>query len=157
MTTPDRHLEKEQLRGVAAVRQMLDANGVRYEISGSADYAAPPFRVVKTVGLWANGQLCVVALPASRQLDIGRVRRLLEDQLARLATEAELSLAFPSLAAGALPPFGAPAPPLALVDRGVLSCNWVMADGGDLLHSLRLSPLELVRLSQAHVADITEV
>jgi Ala-tRNA(Pro) deacylase len=156
MTTLGRHLDEDQLRGFAAVRHTLDAHDVRYKISVPADYDAPPFRVVKTVGLRANGQLCVVALPASRQLDIGRVRHLLEDQQARLATADEISVEFPNLVGGALPPFGAPAPPLALVDRGVLSCNWVMAGGGDLLHSFRLSPLELVRLSQAHVVDIAE-
>jgi prolyl-tRNA editing enzyme YbaK/EbsC (Cys-tRNA(Pro) deacylase) len=156
MTTPDRHLDEEELRGFAAVRHTLDASGVRYEINITADYHAPPFRVVKTVALWANGQLCVVALPGSQRLDIGRVRHRLGDEAARPATAAELSVELPGLDAGALPPFGAPAPPLALVDRGVLSCNWVLANGGDLTHSLRLSPLELVRLSHAHVVDIAE-
>ena len=73
-----------------------------------------------------------------------------------LATENELSRELPDLDAGALPPFGAPAPPLALVDRRVLSCNWVLANGGDHRHSLRVSPLEIVRLSHARVVDIAE-
>jgi prolyl-tRNA editing enzyme YbaK/EbsC (Cys-tRNA(Pro) deacylase) len=83
-----------------------------------------------------------------------RVRDLLGDPEARIATEAELSRELPELDAGALPPFGTPAPPLALIDRRVLSCNWVLANGGDHRHSLRVSPLEIVRLSRARIVDI---
>lgn len=166
MTATAQHQAAERLRGFAAVRRSLDEHGVDYEIvrhepTGSAlaearAYGAQPHRVVKTIGLWTNGQLRVVALPASERLDMRRVRQLLGDRGARLATENELSRELPDLDAGALPPFGAPAPPLELVDRRVLSCNWVLANGGDHRHSLRVSPLEIVRLSYARVVDIAE-
>jgi prolyl-tRNA editing enzyme YbaK/EbsC (Cys-tRNA(Pro) deacylase) len=146
------------------VRRGLDEHGVEYEVvrhdpTGSAlaeahSYGAPSHRVVKTVAVWALGQLRVVALPASERVDMHRVRHLLGDTEARIATEAELSRELPDLDAGALPPFGTPAPPLALIDRRVLSCNWVLANGGDHRHSLRLSPLEIVRLSRARIVDI---
>lgn len=152
------------LRGFAAVRRSLDDHGVGYEIvrhelTGSAlgearAYSAPPHRLVKTVGIWTRGQPQVVALLASQSLDMRRVRQLLGDTQARLATEADLARECPELDAGALPPFGPPAPPLLLVDRRVLSSNWVLVNGGDHLHSLRLSPLEIVRLSRARVVDI---
>lgn len=152
------------LRGFPAVRRSLDERGVDYEIvrhdaTGSAladarAYGAPPRRVVKTVAIRTNGELRVVALPASEILDMSRTRQLLGDTEARLATEAELGRELPELDAGALPPFGAPAPPLVLVDRRVLSSNWVLVNGGDHLHSLRVSPLEIVRLSRARVVDI---
>jgi prolyl-tRNA editing enzyme YbaK/EbsC (Cys-tRNA(Pro) deacylase) len=157
-------LATHQLRGFAAVRHSLDEQGVDYEIvrhepTGSAladahSYGAPPHRVVKTVGVWALGQLRVLALPASESLDMHRVQHFLDDAEARIATEAELSRELPELDAGALPPFGAPAPPLALIDRRVLACNWVLANGGDHRHSLRVSPLEIIRLSRARVVDI---
>jgi prolyl-tRNA editing enzyme YbaK/EbsC (Cys-tRNA(Pro) deacylase) len=160
MTQPATH----QLRGFAAVRRTLDERGVDYEIvrhepTGSAlaeahSYGAPSHRVVKTVGIWALGELRVAALPASQNVDMRRVRHLLGDTEARIATEAELSRELPDLDAGALPPFGTPAPPLALIDRRVLSCNWVLANGGDHRHSLRVSPLEIVRLSRARIVDI---
>jgi Ala-tRNA(Pro) deacylase len=155
----------ERLRGFAAVSRSLDERGVYYEVvhhdpTGSALAQARVYRVsarrlVKTLALWANGCLLQVALPASERLDMRRVRNLLGDKGARLATESELSRELPDLDAGELPPFGAPAPPLALVDRRVLSCNWVLANGGDERHSVRVSPLEIVRLSsQARLADI---
>jgi prolyl-tRNA editing enzyme YbaK/EbsC (Cys-tRNA(Pro) deacylase) len=164
MTAVTQPGEARRLRGFGAVRRYLDEEGVDYEIvrhepTGSARAearacGAPPDRVVKTVGVWAHRELRVVALPASECLDMSLVRHLLGDPEARLATEAELAREFPQLDAGALPPFGAPAPPLLLVDRRVLSCNWVIANGGDHRHSLRISPLEIVRLSHARVVDI---
>jgi prolyl-tRNA editing enzyme YbaK/EbsC (Cys-tRNA(Pro) deacylase) len=157
-------LATSQLRGFAAVRSSLDEHGVDYEIvrhepTGSAlaearAYGAKPNRVVKTVGVWVLGRLRLVALPASESVGMHRVRHLLGDTGARLATEPELSRELPELDAGALPPFGAPAPPLVLIDRRLLSCNWVLANGGDHRHSLRVSPLEIVRLSHARVVNI---
>jgi prolyl-tRNA editing enzyme YbaK/EbsC (Cys-tRNA(Pro) deacylase) len=141
--------------GFAAVRRCLEENGVDYDLVADAHAdGAPPHRVVKTTAIWVLGELRLVALPASESVDMHRVRHFLGDTEARVATEAELSQELPALDAGALPPFGVPAPPLALIDRRLLSCNWVLANGGDHRHSLRVSPLEIVRLSRARVVDI---
>jgi prolyl-tRNA editing enzyme YbaK/EbsC (Cys-tRNA(Pro) deacylase) len=146
------------LRGFAAVRRTLDEQGVdyrtvRHEATGNG---AAPYRVVKAIALWTDGQLRVVAIPASERLDMNRVQQVLGDGMARLATQAELAHELPGLDTGAMPPFGAPAPPLALVDRRVLACNWVLANGGDHVNSVRVSPLEIIRLSHARVVDIAE-
>jgi prolyl-tRNA editing enzyme YbaK/EbsC (Cys-tRNA(Pro) deacylase) len=166
MTATTPHEGALHLRGFAAVRRSLDERGVDYEIvrhdpTGSAlaearVYGVAPQRLVKTLAIWANGVLVEVALPCLNRLDMRLVRLLLGDGCARLAPEDELSRELPDLDAGALPPFGPPAPPLALVDRHVLSSNWVLANGGDDRHSLRVSPLEIVRLSQARVVDIAQ-
>jgi prolyl-tRNA editing enzyme YbaK/EbsC (Cys-tRNA(Pro) deacylase) len=156
----------ERLHGFAAVRRSLDERGVDYEIvrheaTGSAladahAYGAPPRRTVKTVAVRTGGALVTVALPASERLHLQRMRHLLRDPDAQIAGEAELAAELPGLEPGALPPFGAPAPPLVLVDRRVLASNWVLVNGGDHRHSLRVSPLEMVRLSQARVVDIAQ-
>ncbi len=153
-------------RGFLAVRRTLDAGGVDYEISRHEPtptalaevhaYGAPARRMVKTVALKSKRGYVSVALPASEQLSIARVQHLLGDPDARLATEAEMAREFPGLDAGAVPPFGDIAPPLELVDRRVLACNWVLVNGGDHTHSLRVSPLEIVRLARARVVDIAQ-
>jgi Ala-tRNA(Pro) deacylase len=157
---------RDAARGFAAVRRCLDAHGVEYGIgrheptrnsfAEARAYGAPARRMVKTVALKTAGGYVSVALPASERLDMARVRRLLDDGRVRLATERELAREFPGLEAGALPPFGDIAPALELVDRGVLACNWVLANGGDRRHSVRLSPLEIVRLARARVMDIAQ-
>ncbi|HEU4899838.1 MAG TPA: YbaK/EbsC family protein [Actinomycetota bacterium] len=45
-------------------------------------------------------------VPASRRLELRRVRELLEDPGVRLASEAELAADFPGYGLGALPPLG---------------------------------------------------
>jgi prolyl-tRNA editing enzyme YbaK/EbsC (Cys-tRNA(Pro) deacylase) len=148
----------DRVRGFAAVRRSLDRQGVDYKVASHErpGSALAEHRVVKTIALWTDGQLRVVALPASERLDMTRVRQVLKDSGARLATETELSQELPDLDADALSPFGPPAPALSLVDRRVLSYNWVLASGGDNRSSLRVSPLEIVRLSHARVVDIAE-
>ncbi|MEA2423087.1 MAG: Ala-tRNA(Pro) deacylase [Thermoleophilaceae bacterium] len=152
--------------GFEAVRQTLDTWRVdyaivRHEAAGSAlEHALasglPACRWVETLGVWAHGHLHVVAFRATQRLDMRRVRNVLGDPAARLASLPELARELPDLDAGALPPFGPPAPPLALIDRRVLSSSWVLANGGDHRHSLRVSPLEIVRLSRARVVDIAD-
>ncbi|MEA2469106.1 MAG: hypothetical protein QOE38_104 [Thermoleophilaceae bacterium] len=166
MTAETKHQIRERLLGFAAVRRHLDEQGVPYEVvlhepTGSAPgdprpYDLRPRRVVKAVAVRAGGGLVSVAVPASGGVNLLRVGRLLGYRGARLATEDELAREFPDLEAGALSPFGAPGPPLALVDRRVLAYNWVLAAGGDDRHSIRVSPLEIVRISQARVVDIAD-
>jgi Ala-tRNA(Pro) deacylase len=157
---------RDAARGFAAVRRWLDERGVDYEIgrheptdnalAEARAYGAPAQRMVKTVALKTAAGYVSAALPASERLDLIRVRHLLDDRRVRLATEHELVRNFPGLAAGAVPPFGHIAPPLELVDRQLLACNWVLANGGDQRHSLRVSPLEIVRLARARVVDIAQ-
>jgi Cys-tRNA(Pro)/Cys-tRNA(Cys) deacylase len=160
------HQAPERLRGFAAVRRGLDQHRVPYKVvlnepTGStlADPRprdAPLRRVVRAVAVRAGGRSVAVAVPASDGINLLRAGQLLGDRGARLATEGELAREFPDLVAGALSPFGAPSPPLVLVDRRVLSYNWVLANGGDNLHSIRVSPLEIVRISHARVVDVAE-
>jgi prolyl-tRNA editing enzyme YbaK/EbsC (Cys-tRNA(Pro) deacylase) len=157
---------RDGARGFAAVRRCLDEWRVEYKIgrheptdSAFAEaraYGAPAQRMVKTVGLKTAAGYVSVALPASERLAMAGVRQLLDDSSARLATEQELAKSFPGLEAGALPPFGDIAPRLELVDRRVLAFNWVLVNGGDRRHSLRVSPLEIVRLARARVVDISQ-
>jgi prolyl-tRNA editing enzyme YbaK/EbsC (Cys-tRNA(Pro) deacylase) len=166
MTAGTQRQAPARLRGFAAVRRRLDEHGVTYEVvlhepTGSAladsrPYDASPSRAVKAVAVSAGGRLVSVAVPASGGINVLRVGQLLGDHGARLATDDELVREFPDLDADALSPFGAPGPPLALVDRDVLSHNWVLASGGDHRHLIRVSPLEIVRISHARVVDIAE-
>jgi prolyl-tRNA editing enzyme YbaK/EbsC (Cys-tRNA(Pro) deacylase) len=155
-----------RLRGFAAVRRGLDEHRVTYEVvlheptgstrTDSRPYDASQSRAVKAVAVRAGGGLVAVAVPASGGVNMFRVGQMLGDRGARLATEDELDREFPDLDDGALSPFGAPGPALTLVDRRVLFYNWVLANGGDHRHSIRVSLLEIVRISHARVVDIAE-
>ena len=154
------------LLGVRAVTVHLDALGLRYEVLSHAptfratqDAAAtgvPLERELKTLVLDSARGLLLVALPASERLDVGKVRRLLDDGWTRLAAEEEIAREFPALEVGAFPPLGPGLPPLALLDERVAGCSRIVCPGGDHRHSLELITAEILEAARPRVADICE-
>jgi Ala-tRNA(Pro) deacylase len=62
--------------------------------------------VAKTVVAWADGQLVLLVLPASLQVELARLNAALGAKATRFAHEAEFIDAFPDCEVGAMPPFG---------------------------------------------------
>jgi Ala-tRNA(Pro) deacylase len=62
--------------------------------------------VAKTVVAWADGQLALLVLPASLQVELARLNVALGAKATRFAHEAEFVDAFPDCEVGAMPPFG---------------------------------------------------
>lgn len=62
--------------------------------------------VAKTVMIWADGQLTMLVLPASFQVDLARLNVALGVKATHLAHEAEFVDTFPDCEVGAMPPFG---------------------------------------------------
>src|SRR5947208_3213735 len=63
-------------------------------------------KVVKSVVVLADHKLILLALPASRRVDLEKVRVQLGVRDARLAHEDEFEAAFPDCEVGSMPPFG---------------------------------------------------
>ncbi len=61
-------------------------------------------RVAKVVAVLVDGHAVELILPATRQVDLGRLRKALHARRARLATESEMQQVFPDCAPGAVPP-----------------------------------------------------
>ena len=99
--------------------------------------------VLKTVALWTGGKYVLAVVPASRRLELRRVREALEDPGARLATEAELQLDFPGYELGALPPLGSLLGVPLLVDPEVLEHAVVVFAAGLATESIRVGTGEL--------------
>jgi Cys-tRNA(Pro)/Cys-tRNA(Cys) deacylase len=57
---------------------------------------------------------------------------------------------------GAIPPLGEMLPAPEIVDRRLLGHDRVLCNGGDHTHSILLDPDDIVRASQAQVADVCE-
>lgn len=62
--------------------------------------------VVKTVVAWADGQLILLALPATYRVDLTRLSAAVGATQTRLAHEEEFTDTFPDCEVGAMPPFG---------------------------------------------------
>jgi Ala-tRNA(Pro) deacylase len=113
-----------------------------------------PEQVAKTIVLASDRRYIRAVLPASKRIDLHKVRRVLGDEKARLATECELALAYPMYELGAVPPFGAPAGDRILFDRGLTECESIVLEAGSHNASLRMRTADALSLAHAEIADI---
>jgi Ala-tRNA(Pro) deacylase len=72
----------------------------------AASEHVPGKMLAKTVMVLADGEMVMLALPASYQVDVEKVGPALGVQEVRLAQEEEFEGAFPDCEVGAMPPFG---------------------------------------------------
>jgi Ala-tRNA(Pro) deacylase len=155
-----------QPRGIEAVTQLLDRRDVRYEVvehdatySAAAEAratAADPEATAKTVALRDHEAYRLAVIPASQRLDLRRAREVLgATHHLRLATERELERDFPAYEVGAMPPF-ATTPMPEVVDLRLLRHDQIVCAGGEHRCSVRMSSLDLLRLTEPRVADVCE-
>jgi Ala-tRNA(Pro) deacylase len=122
----------------------------------AAALGAPPDEVGKTVVLVGDHGFVRAVIPASQRLDLHKLRPLVGcGHDVRLATEAELSEAYPMFELGAVPPFGGPTD-AAVLDRRLARLEQVLVEAGTHSSSIRLATRDLVRLAAAQIADICE-
>lgn len=153
--------------GIAAVTRFLDSEGVAYDVvehrptfSAAAEARAAgsePREAAKTLALHDRDGYRLAVIPASRRLDLHRVREVLAaTSHLRLATEEELERDFAMFDVGALPPLGPMIPVPEIVDVHLLYHDRIVCAGGDHRHSLRIDPRDLLRLCEPRVADLCE-
>jgi Ala-tRNA(Pro) deacylase len=152
-------------RGVELVTHWLEERGVEYELVTHAETfraadearatGVPAGHVAKTLALCDQGSYNLVVIPASRHLDLWRVRDATGGSLhLRLATEHELGRDFRDFEVGALPPFGPLLPAPEVVDIRLLYHDRILCGAGDHRHAVALDPRELLRVAEPQVADI---
>ena len=150
-----------------AVVEYLEGEGVSYTLvehestmTAAAEAAAahtPPADVGKTIVLSDGRRYVMVAIPASRRLDLHQVRNLVDaSKQLQLASEDAIAAACPALEVGAVPPFGPLGPATEVIDRTLVARPRVLWPGGDHHHSVLVDPREVIRLTGAAVADICE-
>jgi Ala-tRNA(Pro) deacylase len=153
-------------RGTARVTHWLEERCVEYELIThpetftAADEAraagVPAGHVAKTLALRDKRSYILVVIPASRRLDLSRLRELSgRSRHLRLATEHELERDF-TFEVGALPPFGPLLPAPEVVDIRLLYHDRILCGAGDHRHAVSLDPRELLRIAEPQVADICE-
>ena len=102
--------------------------------------------VAKTVVTWADGQLILLVLPASYQVDLTRVKQALGAQATRLAHEAEFVDAFPDCEVGAMPPFGNLYDLPVYVDKSLTEDEVVVFPAGTHTETMSLHYADYARL-----------
>lgn len=154
-------------RGIEAVTSYLEEQGVSYEVvehdrteTAMAEARAagvPADDAAKTIALRDGEAYRLAVIPATRRLDLHKVRDLLDaGKRLRFATESEMGSSFAAFEVGALPPLGPLLPAAEVLDQRLLEHERILCNGGDHQHSLLLDPHEVVQMTQARVADLCE-
>jgi Ala-tRNA(Pro) deacylase len=152
---------------VDAITYFLDRTGIEYElvvhrpaVSAYAEALAShesPDRVAKTVILRDDATPVIAVVPASRRLDMHKLRELLgATHRLQLATEDQIARDFPLLQIGAIPPFGPIEPTTEVIDWRLLEAARILCPAGDHRYSVLVDPHDLVRIAAAQVADISQ-
>lgn len=146
--------------------EQLDRASVAFELIGhtrttsaAAEARAlglDPHEVAKTVVLVTPDGFVRAVLPASDRLDLRKVRTVLDTRDVQLATEEALAGAYPDFELGAVPPLGGAGGDRVFVDRQLCENEWVVLEAGTHEQSLRLRTADLVELSGAQLADLTQ-
>jgi Ala-tRNA(Pro) deacylase len=111
--------------------------------------------VGKTVVLVGSHGFVRVVVPSGSRLDLLKLRPLVGcGPMIRLATEAELSSAYPMFELGAVPPFGGPSGDVVIVDRRLALQDTIIIEAGTHDESIRIPVPDLLRIASAQVAEV---
>jgi Ala-tRNA(Pro) deacylase len=147
------------------VTRFLDEAGVDFDVldhahtERAADEAAAlgiaPEEVAKTLVLVAPTGNVRAVLAASERIDVHKVAAVLGigGKKVHLASEDDLARDYSDFELGAVPPFGGPDDDV-LVDEELAARDSVVLEAGTHERSVRLKAADLLRLTQAQVADI---
>ncbi len=105
----------------------------------------PGPELAKGVVLKWDGSYVLAVLPASRQVDIAKINKIMGSKC-RLATEDEASQLFPDCEPGAIPILGVPYRVACLVDESLEERDDIYFDGGDHRNLVHISGEEFGRL-----------
>ena len=145
------------------VRQ-LDAIGVPYELIAhrptqtaleeAEALGVQASRVAKTIVLTTSVGFVRAVLPASRRLDLDKVRDLLGTKRVELASEHVLARRYPDFDLGAVPPLAGSPDDRVLVDGRLVGGKIVLIEAGAHDQSLRLKIADLIALTGALLGDL---
>jgi Ala-tRNA(Pro) deacylase len=145
--------------------KFLDENKVRYvRISHSPAYTAqeiaasahiPGREVAKTVMVKIDGEMQMVVLPASYQIDMEQLKRAVGAHEVELANEDEFRGLFPECELGAMPPFGNLFGMRVFVTEELTEDDEIAFNAGSHTELLRMNYKDFSRLVEPKVLDVT--
>jgi Ala-tRNA(Pro) deacylase len=151
---------------MADVTSFLDEAGLDFDVlehahtERAADEAAAlgvsPAEVAKTLVLTTPEGNVRAVLPASERIDLRKVGELVgaSGKKVHLATEDDLARDYAEFDLGAVPPFGGKRDPV-ILDLRLSERDSVVFEAGSHERSVRIKAADLVRLTEAQVADIS--
>lgn len=111
--------------------------------------------MAKVVIVKERDGLAMAVLPATRRLDLDRLKGQIGHGEILLASSEEIREAIPDVVPGAIPPFGRLYGLKTYVDRELLNTRDITMPAGDLETSIRMRTQEYRRLHPVHEGDFT--
>jgi Ala-tRNA(Pro) deacylase len=151
---------------MADVTSFLDEAGLDFDVlehahtERAADEAAAlgvsPAEVAKTLVLTTPEGNVRAVLPATERIDLRKVGEHVgaSGKKVHLATEDDLARDYAEFDLGAVPPFGGKRDPV-ILDLRLSERDSVVFEAGSHERSVRIKAADLVRLTEAQVADIS--
>lgn len=152
--------------GTQDLTRVLDEAGVDYELLphpytesalGEAEaLGLDPAEVAKTLVVATPAGYVRAVVPAGARLDLRKLRELTGGgkKKVHLASEDALASDYPEFELGAVPPVGGSRRDEVVVDRKVAERESVVIEAGAHDHSARLRTADLLRVTEARVADL---
>lgn len=145
----------ESLREAGIEFEVLPHRRTETAVAEAHELGVLPQETAKTVVLRTDGGFVRCVLRASDRLDLHRLRETLAAPDAELATEDELTSAYPEFELGAVPPFGGERHDRVVVDVELCGCEFLVLEAGRHDESLRLRTADLLQVADAEIARIS--
>ncbi|MFQ5861763.1 MAG: aminoacyl-tRNA deacylase [Candidatus Brocadiales bacterium] len=145
------------------LKEYLDENKVPYKVAThqevytaqevAASLHVPGKNLVKVVIIKTKDKYVMAVLSADRKVNVEKVRALLHDPEARLATEGEFKNLFPDCDVGAMPPFGNLYNTGVYVDKSLAEDEEIVFQAGSHVETLEMKYKDFDRLVGPEVVD----
>lgn len=151
---------------IERLKKFLDENGVKFvttshsqaftaqEVAAAAH--VPGKELAKTVMVKLDGDLAMVVLPATKRVDVERLKGVTGARDVGLAAEDEFSGLFPNCEPGAMPPFGNLWDLTVFVDEHLREDEQIAFNAGTHTELMKLSYSDFERLVSPVVARLAE-
>lgn len=110
--------------------------------------------MAKVVMLKADGKDCMAVLPASKKLDLAKLRGILGARDLRMATETEFKSLFPDCQTGTMPPFGELYGIPCWMDSSLSMNPFIIFNGGSHTESIKMRYGDYARLAHPKMAEL---
>ena len=129
------------------------ASDLGYGLEAAAALGVPPEQVFKTLMTTVDGTLTVAVVPVTGELDLKALAHALDGKKATLADKHDAERAT-GYVVGGISPLGQRMPHPTVIDETAWLFDTVYVSGGRRGLDVELAPDDLVRLTEATVADI---
>ena len=148
----------------ARLETLLEESGASFEVidhplafTAQEEAAAshvPGRHWAKTVAILVDGEPALAVLPATRMLDVDKLRRVVGTERVQIAREAEFQDLYPDCDLGAMPPFGILYGQRTFVDEALREEELIAFHAGDHRTAIEMSFTDFERLAEPIPADI---